>query len=216
MTSTYPENDEPTTPALGRRTILKGVAGASALLGAGTGLASAHAKPHRLVLEALDEDVEYRVEVSGEIERGPRASHLKAIRDEIRDGNVAVGAVDAGNVDDFWFSGQIVAFRVTGALDARVEREAAEKKAKQKEHEVVIKAHGAHLEYRIEVSGDIERGPRASHRKAIRDEIRDGNVAVGAVDAGNVDDFRFTGKITKIDLSHKDATVIDGEVVHDP
>lgn len=194
---TEPESND---GGIDRRDWLKGTTalGVGAVASALTGTAAAHPKPNIVAVEALTDDVRYRIEVDGEIAKGDLAGDS----DEITDGRVAVGRIGSkGEFDDFRFAGTITAFDVvSGKVAVAVDGERVDDPVglpeRTKEtalpNAITVQAEGQHVDYRFAVTGDVEPGSEANLGEG--DEI-DGRVVTGNVAGRGADDYRYSGAV---------------------
>lgn len=194
---TNPERESETTDQTDRRTVLKGAALAG-LGGAGTltGRASAHPKPHTITVKAGDTPFEYRIRVSGEIAKG----EFSGTTDEIVDGNVVVGFVEKGNageLDNYHFSGRITEFKVfrgsarAVAVNGQVVDDPVGLPRPGLPNRITVQAEGEDVRYAFRVSGRVEKGPEAN----AGDRIVDSNRVEAIVGGNNIDDYRYSGGI---------------------
>lgn len=194
---TDPERDSEPTGGVNRRTILKGTAAAGlGASGALAGGASAHPDSHTITIKAGQTPCEYRIRVSGEIRKGEYAGTT----DEIADGNVAVGFVEAGNegeLDSFDFTGTIVGFEVLAGsiravtVDGRAVEDPVGLPHSDLSNRITVEARGEYVTYGFRASGRVEKGEYA----ADDDRILDSNVVRGAVGGEGVDDYRYSGAL---------------------
>ena len=178
-------------------------------LGGVRGAASALPKPNKVVLEALTGDVEVRIEADGEIAKGRFAGD----DDAIRDGNVAIARMDVkGDVDSFRFSGAAVDFEVlSGDVNVTMDIETVDPEGTDRPNRLGIHAQGPDVEYRFEVSGDIE--PLSGGAVGVDHGI-DGAVT-GTVAGSRVDEYLYNGEITDFETSSDDVIVmLNDEVVY--
>lgn len=178
-------------------------------LGGVRGAASTLPKPNRVVLESLTGDVEVRIEVGGEIAKG----HFADDDDAIRDGNVAVARMGAkGDVDSFRFSGATVDFEVlNGDVNVTMDVETTDPDGTDRPNRLGIHAQGPHVDYRFDVSGDIE---PLSGGAADVDHGTDGAVT-GTVAGSRVDEYLYNGEITDFQTSSDDVILmLNDEVVY--
>lgn len=188
---------ESTTGGIDRRTILKGTAAAGlGASGALAGRAGAHSKPHTITIKAGRTPCKYRIRVSGAIEKGEHAGTT----DEIVDGNVAFGFVEAGNegeLDSFDFTGEIVAFDVVAgsvravSVDGKTVDDPVGLPHSGLPNRMTVEAQGEYVTYAFRVSGRVAKGPNADDG----DRIADSNVVRGAVGGEGVDDYRYSGAV---------------------
>lgn len=192
---------EPTDDGIERRAVLRNVVAASAtagLLASATGSASAHPKDDRIVLEALNDSVQYVIKVSGEIAKGEHAGDL----DVVHDGNVAVGEIsETGQTTSFRFSGSIVGFEAgSDEISITVNGEEVDPDDLDDDgllpNRVTVEAQGKEVGYEFEVSEDVDPGRLSD--LAYRDDV-DGDTVSGMVIPGDVDDYYFSGAIDFLD-----------------
>lgn len=194
---TDPDREYEPTSGVDRRTVLKGTAAAGlGASGALAGRASAHPKPHTITIRAGETPCEYRIRVSGTIEKGEHAGTT----DEIADGNVALGFVEAGNegeLDSFDFTGEILAFDVLAGsiravtVDGRAVEDPVGLPRSGLSNRITVQARGEDVAYAFRVSGSVEKGPHADDG----DRILESNVVEGAVGGEGVDDYRYSGAV---------------------
>lgn len=196
MTDT--DRDPEPTGRANRRTVLKGAALAG-IGGAGglAGRASAHPKPHTITVKAGKTPFRYRIRVSGEIGKGEFAGTT----DEIVDGDVAVGFVEAGNgreLDSFDFSGKVVKFDVLEGsvravvVNGQTVEDPVGLPRSELPNRITIEAEGEGVNYAFRVSGRVEKGPKADDAG---DRVLDSNAVEGTVGGRGVDDYRYSGDI---------------------
>ena len=184
-----------------RRTVLKSAAAASTAggtIGAATGSATAHPKDTRIVLEAVNDGVQFLIKVSGEIAKGKLATDFDAVHDD----HVVVGEIpDPGDRTSFRFSGEITAF-VTGADEVDVWLDGENVDPDEFGDDgllpsfVHVQARGEEVEYEFEVSEDLDPGRLSD--PAFTDDV-DGDTATGKVIEGDVDTYYFSGAIEFLD-----------------
>ena len=161
-------------------------------------------RSNEIVLLSLNNPVRYRIKVSGSIEFGEEAGE----NDEIR-GDTVVGKIDGPNApDNYHFSGVITEFElIEGKADIFVNGEKvddpvglpkrAEKRAKKRPKQIVLKALSDRVEYRITGDDSIEAGKEAGEN----DKIEDAAVA-GLIDGkGGVDNYSFAGSTLSVEVS---------------
>ena len=151
---------------------------------------------HTITVKAEQTPLQYRIRVSGVIEKGEHAGTT----DDIADGNVAVGFVEAGNaseLDSFDFTGDIVEFEVLAgsvgavAVDGRAVEDPVGLPHSDLTNRLTVEAAGEYVAYAFQVSGRVEKGPYADES----DRILDSNVVRGAVGGEGVDDYRYSGAV---------------------
>jgi hypothetical protein len=181
-----------------RRDWLKGTGalGVGAVASAFTGTAAA-AMENTITIEALTDRVKYHLEVDGEMEKGRTAGNS----DDILDGRVVRGDIWAkGRTDDFRFSGTITGFEVEiGTVAVSVNGEHVDDpvglpgaKKRALPNVITIQAEESHVDYRFEVTGDVEAGSEADVGEG---DAIDGRVVTGNVAGSGVDDYRYSGAV---------------------
>lgn len=195
------DETEPADDGVERRTVLKSavaVSAAGGVLGAATGSASGHTTENHIVLEALNDGVQFVIKVSGEIAKGDRAGDL----DVVHDGDVAVGEIpETGEETDFRFSGSVTAFE-TGIDEVAVTVNGKDVDPDDFSDDgllpnrVTVEARGTEVGYEFEVSGDVDPGRLSD--LAYRDDV-DGDRVTGMVVPGDVDDYYVSGAIEFLD-----------------
>ncbi|WP_435177881.1 hypothetical protein [Halorussus sp. AFM4] len=210
------EREETDGRLVDRRTMLKGTAAAGLAGSALSGTGAAQGLPNKIVIEAGETPLSYRITVSGEIAKGQQAGGT----DEISaDGTTVRGYEQDDNdgVDDYRFSGRITGFEVTEGSVASVSvngqtvddpvglpESSDSSNGSQLPNTVTIEpgSEGRRVAYHFRVSGNVEPGPEAG---TLGVDTVDGNVVRGEVGGtlqGNpdpVDDYRFSGAIAFAD-----------------
>lgn len=207
-----------------------------ATAGAGSLSAAADGQASRLVdvrigepintleLAPVDRTVNYRVEVSGAIQRGGDVRGRDTNPDDEVGEDYAAGVLRPDfQGDSFRYSGRITGFSADGPVRVWVNGEALASgevvpTVGPDQHVLEVVEQDADASYRVEVDGSIERGPNVNARDSNPDdEVGDGYVE-GVIDAGyQGDSYLFTGSITSIDVDGGPVTVlVDGEPVDRP
>ena len=157
-----------------------------------------------LRIEAVGEDVDYEVTVSGALNRGSDAE----AGDDI-DGSTAIGGVSGTGSDDFYFSGEISNFESSGPVAVFVDGEEVDfGSPDQPPNTIRIDAVGEGVDYEFTVSGDLQAGPDADQGERIK-----GSTAIGGVGGTSGDDFYFSGEVTDFQRDGPLAVFINGEEV---
>lgn len=188
---TDPDQESESTGGVDRRTLLKGTAAAGVAGSALSGSASAH-ENEILFRSVSDERFEYRVTVTGGIERG---DWTEPGLDKV-DGHTVRGWCASGGGDDFLFSGEIEALDLKGPGKVFVNGDLFRDTTKEKERKrlpntITIEAQGPNVKYKFRVGGSVRKGDQAD----AGDRITDSNVVRGAVGGGGVDDFHYSGPL---------------------
>lgn len=209
---------EPTNDRMGRRTVLK-TAAAVGVAGAGlAGTASADEWKTLRFQSTSDDAFEYRVRVSGKLERSPNTDG----GDELIDDRTAEGACSRQRDDGWRFKGEIEELELSGPGKVYVGGELVEDTSGEakdhdddddEQHHLRFQSTSDQLfSYRVKVSGTIEREANRDGGDTKIDE----HTAEGRARGGNHDDWLFTGTIEDVELDGPGEVLIDGEEVDDP
>jgi Ca2+-binding RTX toxin-like protein len=154
------------------------------------------APPRGIVLQALTDRVEYRIEVDDSIEAGREAGEDE--NDELDDGTVDGLIRGKGGVDNYRFTGSTLTLEITeGRVAFVVGRARGEKNDSDELPNVIsVVGTGPAVEYRFVVSGSVEPTDTFEEEETDipADEITDDGTVIGFVDEGT-DDYRYSGAI---------------------
>lgn len=174
---------------LDRRTVLKGTA-AAGLAGAGLSGSASASGWNEITFCAVSYDVfEYHFEVDGQVKRG--GTYESDRWDDVGEDFVS-GAVSKERCDSFLFTGDVETLRLDGPGKVLINGTMVRDTTKPDlSNTITIEAGNRDVDYKFRVSGQVEPGPKADPGE---DVISD-NVVRGALAAGGIDNFRYSGAI---------------------
>lgn len=167
--------------------------------------------PNTLLIKSTAEGFAfYEFTVTGDLKPGPRAdtedpSSLDTIR-----GQTAYGLVGRFGIDEYQFGGDVSEITVRGPATVSVNGEEIEG-TNPYPNDLRIESTGEeYAYYEITVSGEIRPGPNADTDDPSKpDVIRDGRVQ-GQVGRYGIDDFRFSGDVTSVQLDGPANVLVNG------
>lgn len=155
-------------------------------------------RPRKVVLKALSDRLEYRIEASESIEAGEGAGE----NDEIEDA-VVTGLIDGkGGVDNYAFAGSTLSVELTAGKAAFVVSDGVHTPDPDDLPNVItVRGLGSTVRYVISVTEAIEFGSRAEEEETDipADRVVDDDTVEGFIhahgDNPGVDDYRYSGAL---------------------